>query len=115
MPHVDTYFDQTYLKAGHLDGQQQTFTIAEVKKEPVQNQEGTQHKPVIRFQERPERFVVNKTNARRIAALYGTDVGQWIGKLLTIYVTQCEAWGKTTECIRVVEKVPSGNGPKGKA
>jgi len=112
MSHIDTYFDQTYLKAGQLDGQDQTYTIEEITRDEVVNPNGKAHKPVVRFAERKEKLVLNKTNSRRIAAMYGTDVSTWIGKTITLYPTECEAWGETRECIRVRENHGPTNKPK---
>lgn len=46
-------------------------------------------------------LVLNKTNARIIAGLHGVEMGDWAGKKVTLFVDQCDAFGKTVDCIRV--------------
>ena len=116
MPHIDTLFDDPYIKAGHLGGEVVTATIAKVEKAVIENGTGEASvKPLIYFEGvqfrrengNPRPMVCNKTNARTIAALYGEDVSAWIGKKVMLYAVEVEAFGETKPAIRVKQQVPS--------
>ncbi len=104
MNHIDTFFDDPYLRAGHLAGEVLTVTIKEVKGETVGQSEDK--KPVIYFNGFEKGMVCNKTNAKRIVGLYGSDVDAWAGKQIMLYPTETEMAGDTVECIRVKKEAP---------
>ena len=75
-------------------------------------------KHVVHFAEmdgRPDaerkRWVLNKTNAKTIAKLYGTETDNWTGKRITLFPTTCEMKGETVDCIRVRAEVPRPRRP----
>ncbi len=120
--HVDLMFPSKFVKSGELPpGEDVTLTIHRVSMQDLPRTDGTQSRlPVVEFaemQRRPEslqkRLVLNKTNARVIAALYGPVANEWIGKRITLYATTCQAFGKTTDCIRIRETVPADD-PRGR-
>ena len=59
-----------------------------------------------------KKLVLNKTNATTVAKLYGPRPSQWAGKRIVLFPTQCEAFGKTTDCIRVRPTAPNGKKPE---
>jgi len=104
MHHIDTFFDDPYLRAGHLAGEVHTVTIKAVRAEMVGREEDK--RPVIYFAEFDKGMVCNKTNARRIVALYGGDTDTWPGCRLLLYPTTCEMGGEEVDCIRVKPQAP---------
>ena len=50
-----------------------------------------------------KRLVANVTNARSIAKQYGPETDDWTGKQITLYRTQCMAFGEMVDCIRIRE------------
>ncbi|MCC6786062.1 MAG: hypothetical protein IT457_24680 [Planctomycetes bacterium] len=91
-----------------------TLTISAVEIEDLKTNRGTEKKPVVRFREYEgrnpsKRLVMNKTNARLIAKLYGHETSNWIGKRITLWPTQCECFGETVDCVRVMPHVPQGS------
>jgi hypothetical protein len=47
-------------------------------------------------------MVLNKTNCKTIAGLYGPNADAWIGKAVELFATTCSAaGGETVECLRV--------------
>jgi hypothetical protein len=101
-----TMFDSEYLGAWDLP-RDATVTIASVKAGQLVGEKGrTAKKPIITFAGKQKAFAANKTNCRTIAAMYGTDTRQWVGKRITIYATTTEFGGKSVECIRVRPGVP---------
>ena len=61
--------------------------------------EGT--KIILRFEETDKGFVLNKTNARRIADMYGPDTDAWVGKKITLAAEDTEFGGKSVKGTRV--------------
>jgi hypothetical protein len=101
-----TMFDSEYLGAWDLP-RDVTVTIAGVKAGQLVGEKGrTAKKPIITFAGKQKAFAANKTNCRTIAAMYGTNTREWIGKRITLYATTTEFGGKSVECIRVRPQVP---------
>jgi hypothetical protein len=94
---VSQVFSGDYLKATDLDGREPTVVIATV--EVKQFDDG--NKLLIMFQGKKKGLVANKTNANRIAMLYGDDTDGWIGKEVVLYTDIVDFQGKPTEAIRV--------------
>jgi hypothetical protein len=115
------YFDSCCLRVWHLTGKDRTFKIVrvtrltsemangnkrEVKKQPKLELEDAKGQPV------PLPLLLNKTNAKTIAQLYGNNPGQWAGKLITLYATTTDMAGQTVDCIRVRPKAPAKAEPR---
>lgn len=102
-----TMFDSEYLGAWDLP-RDVTVTIASVRAGQLVGEKGrTAKKPIITFAGKTKAFAANKTNCKTIAAMYGTDTRQWIGKRITLYATTTEFGGKQMDCIRVRPQVPT--------
>ena len=106
MTHIDNFFDDPHLTAGNLEGSDQTFTISEVSQEEVGAER--QKCPVVRLEETKKTLVLNKTNKNRIVSLYGTQVEDWKGKKIVLYPSETDFAGRTVDCIRVRQDMPTG-------
>lgn len=111
--HIDLLYPSEFVKAGDLRGLDVTQTIGVVKKENLKTSDGEKCAVVIEFAEQMrkppserKRLVLNKTNAKTIAAMYGPIADQWVGRRITLYPTTCMAFGKEVECIRIRPTVP---------
>ena len=89
-----------------------TLTIRYVRMEQVTNDRGEQTKPVVFFQERPKGLVLNKTNARVIAGLYGPETDTWSGKRINLYAEPGKWFGKEGWAVRVENLLPPPAAPK---
>ena len=94
---LDELYPSKHLAAADLAGKDCQLIISGVSVERL----GEEEKPVIAFQRAKKTFVLNKTNARMIAALYGDDTDDWIGKTITLYPTKVDIQGKIVDAIRV--------------
>lgn len=63
-------------------------------------------KGVVYFSEFDRGLVLNKTNSRTIASLYGSNTDDWIGEEITIYRSETSFQNKTVPCIRVKDVRP---------
>lgn len=101
-----------YVAAIEFKGKDVTLTIKGVSQETLTMQGGVKDtKPVLTFVETKKKFICNKTNASSIAAMYGKQALDWVGKRITLYPTKTTVGKKMEDCIRVRERVPGSNAP----
>ena len=93
---IRSAFPSKYMKAADLP-EPQTFTIRTVSMERMLD--GTQ-KPAISFHETEQMFVLNKTNASRCEAMFGSDTNTWANQRLELYKDFAEFQGRTVDSIR---------------
>lgn len=111
-----TLFDNKYLYAFDLRSRDVVVSIREVRAAVVKDSEGKeQKKPILFFAESKDQrgLVLNKTNAKTIAALYGNLTEKWVGKRICLYPTTTAAFGATVECIRIRPQAPTGKAAVG--
>lgn len=107
MPHWKTMMDRDKLHACDLGGVDRVVTIEKVEQAEVQNATKKTKKPQVTFKGQPKPLVLNATNAKTIAKMYGPMTEDWIGKRVTLYATTTEMGGETVECIRLRPNIPS--------
>lgn len=102
-----TMFDAKYVGAWDLPPKGVVVEIEKVAGETLIAEGNKKNrKPVITFKGKEKRFALNKTNAKLIAAMYGTDTTKWVGKRIAIYPTTTKFGKETVECIRVRNVIP---------
>jgi hypothetical protein len=101
-----------YLEGEEIKDKTLTLTIKDVRQEKMQSHKGKEEsKYVLYFRETSKGFVLNKTNAKRIAILHGKMTGGWADKQITLYTEEVKAFGETHNALRVALATPSnGNG-----
>ena len=72
-------------------------------------------KPILRFAGKKLPMVCAKTNAKTIAAMFGNDTKNWIGKRIQLYSTTTQVGGQEKDCIRVRPTIPEERKAKGQA
>jgi hypothetical protein len=60
-------------------------TIASVSHQMLKGDSGMEKKAIVVFNGLPKPLILNKTNAKRIALLYGPETDHWIGKPIEVY------------------------------
>ena len=94
---INDAFPSVYLKAADLKGNKVTVVIDACEKALV----GEDEKPILTFSGKDKGLVLNKTNANRIASLYGPNTDDWIGKEIKLYPTKVDFQGGLVDAIRV--------------
>ena len=108
MTHVLSLFDSDYLHHYDLPEKEYVVEIDKVEACELTGQGGRKtKKPLVFFKGHKKALGLNKTNAKTIIRLYGTQVEDWVGKRVTLYETTTEMAGETVECIRVRPKAPA--------
>lgn len=94
-------FPREYVAACDLEGKDKDVTISHIQVKELKTDSGPKKKPVMFFKDAKKKMILNITNARIIADMYGDDTDSWQGQTITLYPTTCEAFGKMVDCIRV--------------
>jgi len=97
---VNAAFPSKYLRAADLGDAQPVVTISRVVVEAVGRDQ--EQKPVVYFDGKAKGVVLNKTNARAIAAVVGSsETDDWQGWQVQLYVATVEFSGESMEAIRI--------------
>jgi hypothetical protein len=90
-------FPSRFLKSSDVEDGPMQVTIASVKPEEL----GGERKVVATFSNSEKQLVLNKTNAKAIAKMYGNDTRSWLGKPITLVATQVDFRGDLVSAVRV--------------
>lgn len=112
---ISKLFPSKYVKALELNGKTVTLTIAKLVIEELGHGKDAERKPVLYFQKATKGLILNATNAKTIAALYGDESDDWTGKSIAIYPDRVRAFGKMHDVIRVREEIPAQPKPSQQA
>lgn len=100
---------KTMLLGSHNlnQGEELIATIKSVSTEIIRDQNGKEEKvPVVKFDSAPP-MVLNITNSRTIASLYGEQYDNWIGCAVQIYATKVRSFGSEVMALRIREAKPN--------
>jgi hypothetical protein len=113
---ISDVFPSRYVTAADLDGKSFTLTIKSVTlEEMITHDNKMVTKPVLWFAQAAKGMVLNVTNAKILAHLFGDDTDFWPGQRVTIYPTRVKAFGSMQDAIRVREEIPPQPKPVAKA
>lgn len=98
----DDLYPGRFIKAGNLHGNPVTLTVKDVSLEELDGEKGKSVKAILSFERTDMQLVLCKLNGLCVRAMFGPNVGQWIGKRITIYPTADIMPMKDGEdCIRI--------------
>ena len=97
MPNINDAFPSNYLKSADLQGRVAKLKIDRV----VYEQIGTDNKLIMYFQGKSKGAVLNKTNARTIADVFGDDTDQWTGGEIELFSMKVDFQGRMVDGLRV--------------
>jgi len=102
--HYRAMFRGDYIAAVELpEGREVTRTIRDVRMVAMEQSDGTvKEKPVCYFRESDRGWVLNRTNAECLAAMFGEDTADWSGSRVTIHREQVSLGREKVPGIRVV-------------
>lgn len=99
----DELFPGRFLKAGEFQGKTVTLTITGVTIEELPQEKGEdRERGIVHFKQTKKALVLNKTNGEAIKAMFGRDVGQWIGRKVTFHPETVQLGRDKVLGIRVV-------------
>lgn len=102
MPTMNDAFPSKYLSAADLGGRNVAVTIAGYEQALIDNKQ----KYLLTFKGGKKALVLNKTNAKNIAKLYGDDLDGWVGQPIVLFEAMVDFQGETVAAIRVKAPPP---------
>lgn len=108
MPNYLIYYDSQALGAHHLDGKSCVVKIVKVVGGELIGEGGKKSKrPLVYFDGKALPLALSKTDGKTISGMYGRDTSAWLDKLIEIYPTTTDAFGKKdVPCVRVKPTIP---------
>lgn len=104
--HWKQLINPDYLGAYSIpEGEDLTVTIDYVQSEEVTGTNGKKEVCSVAHIQGNKPWILNMTNQKSIARLYGPYIEDWQGKLVTLYASTTKLAGDTVECIRVRPQV----------
>lgn len=95
-------FPSKYLKPADLQDKHVTAEMDYVLMEEVENRDGqVEMKPVLYFKGQRRGLILNVTNSKTIANLYGDETDAWKGMPIVLFSAMVDAWGETVASIRM--------------
>ena len=106
--HYKKLINPDYLGAYSLDpGKDMVLTIKAVGREMITGTGGKKEEcPVCHWAEEQKPMILNVTNMKTIAKMYGPYIENWAGKKVQIYATTTKFAGDTVECLRIRKDPP---------
>lgn len=96
---VSEAFGGKFLKAADVP-EPLLLTITVVRQETMPSDEH-ERKWTLYFLEREQGLVLNATNARTLAELFGDDSESWVGERIVVFPTTTDFGGRQVDCLRV--------------
>ena len=95
-------FKGEYINAAEFNGKTPTVTIDHVKMVDLQSDDGeSKSKPVVYFRESPRGWVLCRTTAESLAAMFGSETDAWTGKRVTLHSVEVQVGKERKPGIRV--------------
>lgn len=86
--------------------------IKNVSKKDVPGTDGKKEECIVAELVGQKPMILNATNCKTIASLYGNYIEDWQGKKITLFIANVRAFGTTVEALRVEAKVPKEGLPE---
>lgn len=100
--HWKRLINPDYIGAYSLEeGQDLTVVIESVRRDVVTGTGGKKEECTIAYLKGQKPFILNNTNSKSIAKLYGPYIEDWSGKPITLFASTTKLAGDTVECLRV--------------
>src|SRR3569832_559078 len=102
---VREFYDNMMMRVWYLEGKDRVFRIVRVQRITKQEGEEVERRAVLRLEDRngpvPLPLELNPPTRDTIIKLYGPKKKNWVGRMIQLFPTTCEAFGETKECIRI--------------
>lgn len=104
--HYKRLMNPDYIGAYWLPpGEDVTVTIDYIIREQITGTGGKKEECTVAHLQGAKPFILNATNCKTIAKLYGNFIEDWAGKQITLFATTTKMGGETVECLRIRPKV----------
>ena len=95
-------YPSTLLKSQDVTdaGGEMPVVINSIEMKEFDSEGGKETKPILTFTDKRQ-MVCNKTNGTTLAEMFGDDTDSWLGKSITLIVTDVTFQGKLVPAIRI--------------
>jgi hypothetical protein len=94
---IDQLYPSRFLRCADLNGRPMRVTIAGIAREDV----GGEPKVIMSFADGTKQLILNKTNARSIGKILGSETRAWTGRDIMLVPAQVDFKGDIVDGIRV--------------
>lgn len=110
--HYKRLMDPDYIGAYALnENEDLTVVIDVVRRERITGTGGKQEECTVARLRGQKPFILNSTNQKSIARLYGPFIEDWAGKPITLFASTTKLAGETVECLRIRSSVARPDPP----
>lgn len=100
--HYKRLMNPDYIGAYSLnEGEDLTVVIAHVAREVITGTGGKKEECTVAHLKNQKPMILNSTNQKSIAKLYGPYIEDWAGKPITLFASTTKLAGDTVECLRI--------------
>ncbi len=100
--HYKRLMNPDYIGAYALnEGEDLTVVIDYVVREVITGTGGKKEECTVAHLRGQKPFILNSTNQKSIARLYGPYIEDWAGKPITLFASTTKLAGDTVECLRI--------------
>lgn len=100
--HWKRLINPLYLGAYSLPpGQDMTVRIKCVAREMVKGADGKEEECTVAHMVNEKPMILNRTNSKSIAHLYGPYIEDWAGKDITLFASKTKVAKEVVECLRI--------------
>lgn len=100
--HYKRLMNPDYIGAYSLNpGEDLTVMIDWVQREQITGTGGKKEECTVAHLQGEKPFILNSTNSKSIAKLYGPFIEDWAGKPITLFATTTKMAGDVVECLRI--------------
>lgn len=100
--HYKRLMNPDYIGAYALnENEDLTVVIDFVRRERITGTGGKQEECTVARLRGQKPFILNSTNQKSIARLYGPFIEDWAGKPITLFASTTKLSGETVECLRI--------------
>ena len=111
--HYKRLMNPDYIGAYSLnEGEDLTVVIAHVAREVITGTGGEKEECTVAHLKNQKPMILNSTNQKSIAKLYGPYIEDWAGKPITLFASTTKLAGDTVECLRIRPTVAKRMLPK---
>lgn len=111
--HYKRLMNPDYIGAYSLnEGEDLTVVIAHVAREVITGTGGKKEECTVAHLKNQKPMILNSTNQKSIAKLYGPYIEDWAGKPITLFASTTKLAGDTVECLRIRPTVAKRMLPK---
>lgn len=111
--HYKRLMNPDYIGAYSLnEGEDLTVVIAHVAREVITGTGGKKEECTVAHLKGQKPMILNSTNQKSIAKLYGPYIEDWQGKPITLFASTTKLAGDTVECLRIRPTVVKRQPPK---